>query len=83
MGPRAEGVDQARQAWNQGDLAGCRFTMTGVHRGDFMGVPAMQRPYQLPRIAVMRFGGDQMVERWSSADFLGLLTQLGAIPAPG
>ncbi len=70
MGERAERVEQAR-------------TMTGVHQGDFMGVAPTQRQYQLPGITVLRFGGAQVVERWSSADFLGLLTQLGAIPGPG
>ena len=65
-----------------GDLYSCRFTMTGEHRGDFLGVPATGRPYQLPGITIMRFRGEQVVERWSSADFLGLLVQIGAVPAP-
>ncbi len=64
----------------QGDLYCCRFTMSGVHQGEFMGVPATGRPYQLPGITIMRFGGDFVAERWSSADFLGLLMQLGAYP---
>ena len=65
-----------------GDLCSCRFTMTGEHRGEFLGVPATGRPYQLPGITIMRFRGEQVVERWSSADFLGLLVQIGAVPAP-
>ena len=55
--------------------------MSGVHGGEFMGVPATGRPYELNGITILRFDGAQVVERWSSADFLGLLTQLGAIPA--
>ncbi|WP_448612913.1 ester cyclase [Modestobacter sp. URMC 112] len=65
-----------------GDPFSCRFTMTGEHRGDFLGVPATGRPYQLPGITIMRFRGEQIVERWSSADFLGLLVQFGAVPTP-
>jgi predicted ester cyclase len=67
-----------------GDLCACRFTMSGIHTGTFMGVPATNRPYVLPGITILRFGADQqrVVERFSSVDMLGLLVQLGAVPAP-
>jgi predicted ester cyclase len=64
-----------------GDLYSCRFTVSGEHRGDFMGVSATGRPYVFEGITIMRFRGDQVVERWTSADFLGLMVQLGAVPA--
>jgi len=64
-----------------GDMYCCRFTMSGVHGADFMGVPATGKAYALEGITILRFRGDRVVERWSSADFLGLLTQLGALPA--
>ena len=60
----------------------CRFTMSGAHQGEFMGVPATGLPYALAGMTMMRFEGDTVVERWSSADFLGLMMQIGAIPAP-
>jgi len=56
--------------------------MSGIHRGPFLGVPATGRPYSLGGITMMRFAGDRVIERWSSADMLGLLVQVGAIPAP-
>jgi ketosteroid isomerase-like protein len=65
-----------------GDLFSCRFTVSGEHRGDFMGVPATGRPYRLEGITIMRFRGDQVVERWTTADFLGVMVQLGVVPAP-
>ena len=65
-----------------GDLYCCRFVVSGEHRGDFMGVPATGRPYVLEGITIMRFRGDQVVERWTTSDFLGLMVQLGAVPAP-
>jgi len=65
-----------------GGLYACRFTMTGVHKGPFMGVPATGKPYVLAGITMMRFGGSTVVERWSSADMLGVLVQIGAIPPP-
>ncbi len=60
----------------------CRFTMSGVQGGDFMGTPASGKPYALAGITIMRFDNDRVVERWSSADFLGMMVQLGAIPPP-
>ncbi len=65
-----------------GDSVTIRFTMTGTHVGEFMGVPATGRKIALPGITILRFEGDTVVERWSSADMLGLLVQLGAVPAP-
>jgi len=65
-----------------GDLYSCRFAVSGEHRGDFMGVPATGRPYVLEGITIMRLHGDQVVERWTTADFLRLMVQLGAVPAP-
>jgi predicted ester cyclase len=66
-----------------GDLYTCRFTMTGTHKGPFMGVPATGKPYVLPGITIMRFAGDTVLERWSCVDMLGLLVQIGAVPPPG
>ncbi|AMY08441.1 putative ester cyclase [Luteitalea pratensis] len=60
-----------------------RFTMTGTHVGDFMGVPPTRRTIALPGITILRFESDTVIERWSSADILGLLVQLGAMPGPG
>jgi predicted ester cyclase len=47
-----------------------------------MGVPATGRDIALPGITILRFEGDRTVERFSQADMLGLLVQIGAVPAP-
>jgi predicted ester cyclase len=60
-----------------------RFTMTGTHVGVFMGVPPTGRTIALRGITILRFQEGTVIERWSSADMLGLLIQLGAVPAPG
>ena len=56
--------------------------MTGVHKGAFLGVPVTGKPYVLPGITIMRFGGNTVIERWSNADMLGVLVQIGAVPPP-
>ncbi len=64
------------------DVCSIRFTMTGRHVNEFMGVPATGRVITLPGITIVHFRGDRVVERFSQADMLGLLVQVGAVPAP-
>jgi hypothetical protein len=35
-----------------------------------------------PGITILHCGGDRVIERLSQADMLGLLIQVGAVPAP-
>jgi predicted ester cyclase len=66
-----------------GDRIACRFVVKGAHLGPFQGLPPSGKRFELPGITVLRFSGDKCVERWSQSDFLGLLGQLGMLPAPG
>ena len=65
-----------------GDACTIRFTMTGRHVQEFMGVPATGTTITLPGITILHFRGATVAERFSQADMLGLLMQIGAIPAP-
>lgn len=65
-----------------GDLFACRVTMTGIHRGAFLGVAPTGRPYSLDGITMLRFANGRVVQRWTCEDMFGLLIQLGAIEAP-
>ena len=58
--------------------------MTGVHTGPFLGVPATGKSCVLNGITILRFEPEHrsVVERFSSADMLGLLVQMGALPPP-
>jgi predicted ester cyclase len=67
--------------WQQASCA-IRFTMTGRHVADFMGVPPTDVPIELPGITILHFDGERVIERFSQADMLGLLVQIGAVPAP-
>jgi predicted ester cyclase len=82
-----EAVPDARlalgDAFEAGDQAAARLTITGTHEGELMGVPATHRPISVEVIPLLRFGGDgRIAERWNVADFLSMLQQIGAIPAP-
>jgi predicted ester cyclase len=66
----------------EGDKLALRFNVSGQHEGEFMGVAPTGRPFVLNGQTVMLFRNGQVVQRWTTGDMLGLLTQLGAIPAP-
>ena len=71
-----------REVLWDGNVCAIRFTMSGRHVDEFMGVPATGTPIALPGITILHFRGDRCVERFSQADMLGLLIQIGAVPAP-
>ncbi len=71
-----------RDLFVEGDHLTWRFGFSGTHEGDFMGVPASGRPFDIDGITILRFGDRRCVERWSVADFLTLMMQIGALPAP-
>jgi predicted ester cyclase len=67
----------------EGDQLAVRFHLSGEHHGEIMGVPPTGRAFVLNGQTVLRFRDGRVVERWTTGDLLGLLIQLGAIPAPG
>lgn len=72
----------AEEVFADGDRLVCRFTLTGRHDGPFLGVPATGTDITLPGITILHFRDGRVVERWSAADMLGVLVQVGAVPAP-
>jgi steroid delta-isomerase-like uncharacterized protein len=66
-----------------GDKVIHRWTLSGTHQGEFFGVPATGKKVSWPVIAIFRLSGDKIAEMWTQGDSLGMMQQLGAIPAPG
>lgn len=65
-----------------GDRLCARARMSGVHRGELFGVPGTGRPIEQGVITILRFEDGRCVERWSVADTLGVLVQIGAVELP-
>ena len=63
-----------------GDLVVERFTASGTHRGELMGVEPTGKVMVLRGIQIFRIEGDKIVERWGRLDEVGLLRQLRLIP---
>ncbi|MQA93567.1 MAG: ester cyclase [Streptosporangiales bacterium] len=64
----------------EGDRVACRNTVTGTHRGEFMGRPPTGRPITYNEMFVGRFAGGRIAESWGVVDLLGLMRQLDAPP---
>ncbi|GAA3114386.1 steroid delta-isomerase-like uncharacterized protein [Kribbella aluminosa] len=65
----------------EGDLVAERFTASGTHQAEVMGVPATGKTVTLPGINIFRVRDGRIVERWGQMDQLSLLRQLGVVPA--
>jgi predicted ester cyclase len=66
----------------EGDKVALRLRGRGTHRGPFAGVAPTGRPVALTSMELLRLAGGKLVEHWDEFDTLGVLQQLGAIPAP-
>jgi predicted ester cyclase len=67
----------------EGDRVAGRFSMRGTHTGTLFGVPATGRPVGVGVMVIARFdAAGKWVEDWASWDQLGMMQQLGVIPAP-
>ncbi len=65
----------------EGDKVVERTEARGTHRGEFNGVPPTGRPVTWTEIHVYRIENDKIGELWSEIDLLGIMMQVGAIPA--
>jgi predicted ester cyclase len=66
-----------------GDKFVVRLTASGTMKGDFAGMPATGKHAMWTEIHILRVANERVVERWSLAQELGMLVQLGVVPAPG
>lgn len=64
------------------DKVATRGHFTGTHRGAFMNVPPTNKQVMVQYIDVWKAHNGRLIENWVQMDFLGLLVQLGAMPAP-
>lgn len=66
----------------EGERIAVRFTIRGVHAGVFQGIPPTDRPIEVQGFSILHFRDGFVVERWNQLDQIGLLQQIGALPAP-
>ena len=63
----------------EGDKVAARITMSGTHRGSFMGIPATGKHVLFTGMYIARIADGKIVEHWGEEDAVSLLQQLGAL----
>jgi steroid delta-isomerase-like uncharacterized protein len=63
------------------DTVVLRWKSSGTHRGELLGIPASGKSAGVLGISVMQFKNGKVTEEWCVWDTLGLLRQIGAVPA--
>ena len=66
-----------------GDKVVVRWRVRGTHTADLFGIPPTGKAMNVAGISWLRIADGKIVEDWVSEDTMGLMQQLGLIPAQG
>ena len=98
MGPGREGLRQWLASWITAfpdvrwtveeqiadeDRVWTRSIWQGTHKGSFLGIPPTGKNVIVAAWTIDRFADDKIAESRIIMDTLGMMQQLGVIPAPG
>ena len=59
------------------------WTISGTHKGDYMGVPATNKKVSVDGITIHHVAGGKIMDSYSNWNIFGMMQQLGVIPALG
>lgn len=65
----------------EGDKVATRWTGRGTHTGEIQGIAPTGKEVTVSGLTISRLEGGKIVEEWINWDTLGMLVQLGAVPA--
>ena len=65
----------------EGELVATRWTARGTHQGELFGIAPTGKQATVTGITIDRIVGGRIVESWTNWDTLGLMQQLGVVPA--
>jgi predicted ester cyclase len=63
-----------------GDTVVSRWSGTGTHNGELMGISPTGRKVAMTGILIDRIQHGKLIEQWANHDALGIFQQIGAIP---
>lgn len=66
----------------EGDRVVVRWTNSGTHVGEFMGIPPTGRSFSIAGIDIYRVENGRLAEHWHVIDMYGQMVQLGLLPEP-
>jgi steroid delta-isomerase-like uncharacterized protein len=67
----------------EGDKVVSRISYRGTHTGDMLGIPPTGKSVTMSAMIIDQFAEGKIVESWRLFDQLGMMQQLGLVPAPG
>jgi steroid delta-isomerase-like uncharacterized protein len=67
----------------EGEKVVACWTISGTHKNEYMGIPATGRKVAFEGITVHHIKNGKILDSYTRWDALGLMRQLGAIPAQG
>jgi len=66
----------------EGDKVATHWTARGTHKAKFQNIPPNGKQIEIRGIVISQIANGKIVEQWGNPDVLGLMQQLGTIPAP-
>ncbi len=66
-----------------GDKVWTRLNIVATHTGELQGIAPIGKGISIGMMTVHRLAGGKIVEMWDITDEMGMMQQLGVIPAPG
>ena len=73
---------QVEDVIEEGDKVAIRWTATGLHQGDGLGMPATHKRMHVGGMTIARIRDGRLVEGWNNFDVMRMMQQLGVLPPP-
>ena len=64
----------------EGDKVAVSINVTGTYKGEFQGIPATGKQASFTAMDILTIIDGKVTEEWATADMMGLMQQIGAIP---
>jgi steroid delta-isomerase-like uncharacterized protein len=64
------------------DRVATRLSISATHKGELLGIPPTERRLSFTAMEHYRLSEGRIEEQWVNVDTLGMMQQIGAIPAP-
>jgi len=77
-----DGYWDIQEVHSAGDRVVVRWIGRGTHKGELMGLSPTGAQIAVDAITIFRIADGKIAEEWTVWDALGLLQQVGAVPAP-
>jgi steroid delta-isomerase-like uncharacterized protein len=65
----------------EGDKVAVSVNVTGTYKGEFQGIPPTGKQVSFTAMDILTIIDGKITEEWATADMMGLMQQIGAIPA--